>query len=331
MPVGDLSIQGARLGINLPLTNLAQAYIQSEYKLKDVLFPPAEVGTYGGQVLQFGDSVYDDVDDARADDTPYPEVQWAYEGKPFKLNTRGISWRLGDKRRVEMENLRINWGQIARDELMNKVALRHEIEAVLIATNPANYLSSNRIALSVGSRLSDGANPLRLIRTAKTAIANQIGVEGNVVVIGREVFDELCVLYSNSFVGGGGVVRADLTEQQLATVFGVRRVVVCDALVRRGGVLQKVFGKHIVVAYTNPAALNADRLPYRPTGTINPMAISYGYTYVFRNNPLMYNPYYDNERHATVYQLDYDRSIVKTGVDQNGQFTAGYLIMDAVA
>ena len=89
--------------------------------------------------------------------------------------------------------------------------------------------------------------------------------------------------------------------------------------------------KDIVLAYTNPAALEADRLPYRPTGSINIMQPSYGYTYVYRNNPLMYDPARNDEKGYTYYKLDFDREVVNTGVDDSGKIISGYLVKAAVA
>lgn len=326
-----LSLQESRAGVSLPLTNLAQGFVQAQMVMR-LLFPLAEVGTYGGVTIQFDDSIYNDVDDARADDTPYPEIAWGYTGKPYKLNTKGLSWRLGDKEKREYNNLNMNWGAIASGQLMGRAVLRHEIEAAAVATNLSSYATTNRVTLTAGGQFNDSAtDPDPIIRTAKTAVSNQVGVEPNVAVMGRDVFDALASKYSREFAPNV-TIKPQLTLDLLAQIFGLQRVAICDAIVKRGGVKQKVFGKHMVLGYTNPAALNSDRLPYRPDGAINTMTPAYGYTYVMQGNPLMYQPYYDNDRGATVYKLDFDRSIVTTGVDQSsGLITNGYIIYNAVA
>jgi hypothetical protein len=327
----DISLSAARLGINLPLTTLAQSFIQPAMVMR-LLFPLAEVPTYGGQIIQFDDSEYEDVEDARADDAPYPEIQSGYSGRPFKLNTKGLSYRVPDKRRKEMENLNLNWGQIARNQLMGRAVLKHETEAALVATTLNNYATTNRVTLTTGSQFNDAAvNPVRVIRTAKSAIASQIGVEGNVAIMGRSVYDELANRYANSFTSSEGVVRPDLTLTQLATILGVERAAVCDALVKRGGVKQRVMDKSMILGFTNPQALDIDRLPYVTDSAVTPMEMSYGYTYVMQGNPLMYEPYYDNDRGATVYKLDFDRKVVASAVDDSGLIIGGYLIQNAVA
>ncbi|NJR38535.1 MAG: hypothetical protein HC781_06410 [Leptolyngbyaceae cyanobacterium CSU_1_4] len=336
MPI-DISITGARAGVNIALTNLAQGFVQPSYVMR-LLYPLDEVATYGGTVLQFDDSMYDDVSDDRGDDTPYPEIQSGYEGKPFKLNTKGLSYRVPDKRRKEMENLRINWGNLASNSLMTRAGLRHEIEGAVKATTVANYAATNRITLSAGNRFGDAnVDPDLIIRTGKDSCADQIGVEPNVSVIGRRVFSALANKYARTFtaVGTNPGIRPQLTLMALAQMYGFRKVAVCDAIVKVGGARTKVFGNHMVMAYTNPAALPTDDvsegllIPFRPSGAIDVMTPAYGYTYSFEGNPLMYSPYYDNDRGATVYKLDFDRQVVNSGVNDAGLITHGYLIRDA--
>jgi hypothetical protein len=328
---GDISLQGARAGVSLPLTNLAQGVVQPEYVMR-LLFPLAEVGTYGGTVIQFDDSDYEDVLDDRADDTPYPEVQAGYEGKPFKLKTKGLRYRVPDKRRKEMENLRINWGQKAVKSLINKAGLRHEIEAATIATNVALYNANNRITLSAGSRFGDaGTNPDSIIRAGKSAVSDQIGLEPNVAVIGRRVFDGLAAKYAANFTSTNTTpgLRSQLTLETLAGIYGFRRVAICDAIVKINGVRTKVFGNHFVMGFANPDGLNGDNLPYKPDGAIDMVTPAYGYTYVMQGQPVVQAPWYDKDRKATVYDLDFDRQVVTTGIDAGNLITHGYIIANA--
>jgi hypothetical protein len=328
------SLQQSRLGINMVLTNLAQGVIQPDYAMR-LLYPLAEVADYGGQIIEFDDSAYLEVDDDRADDTPYPEIQESYFGRPFTLNTKGLSFRVGDKKANQMQRLGINWGRRASERLIGRAGLMHEIEAASAATTVGNYATTNRITLSAGSQFNEsGVDPDPVIRTGKSAVASQIGVDPNVMVMGRDVYDVLAARYSRNFTAtsGGGGLRPQLTEEILAGIFGFARVRVCNALRKTASGRQRIFGKHIVMGYTNPAALNADRLPYRPQGQIDVETPSYGYTYVYVNNPLMYNPYRDEDRGATVYKLDFDRKVTQTGVDRtSGLITHGYLIANAVA
>lgn len=326
------SLYESRLGINMPLTQLAQGYIQPEYVMK-LLYPLAEVNDFGGQIVSFDDSAYEEIDDNRADGTDYPEIEDTFTGKPFQLKTKGIKYKLPDKKRAQMENLRINWGDMAAQAVMNRAGLMHEIQSSVVATTVANYATTNRITLSSGSQLNEAAvDPDPIIRTAKSAVSSQIGVDPNVMILGQDPFDALATKYARNFTSTApnGLIP-QMTEDTLANIFGFARVRVCKALRKVAGVRTRVFGKDIVMAYVNPAALNSDRLPYRPTGAINIMQPSFGYTYVYRNNPLMYDPGRNEEKGYTFYKLDFDREVVNTGVDDAGKIISGYLIKNATA
>jgi hypothetical protein len=329
-----LSVQGSRLGINLVLTNLAQGVIQPEFVMR-LLYPLVEVADYGGQTVEFDDSDYLEVRDDRDDDTPYAEIQDSYFGRPFTLNTKGLSYRVGDKKANAMNVLRINWGQRAANRLIKRGGLMHEIEAAVAATTPARYDPANRITLTTGGQFNNaGVDPDPIIRTGKSVVAGQIGVDPNVMLLGREVFDTLASRYSTTFTSTNTSpgLRDQLTEEKLAAIYGFQRVRVCNALRKVNGARQRIFGKHLVMGYTNPAALNGDTIPFKTGGAVDFEEPSYGYTYVYRGNPLMYNPYYDNDRGSTVYKMDFDRKVVQTGVNKDTSLiTHGYAVFNAVA
>lgn len=326
------SLYGSRLGINQVLTNLAQGFIQPDYVMK-LLFPLAEVNDFGGQIISFDDSAYDEIDDSRADGTDYPEIEDTFTGLPFTLKTKGIKYKLPDKKREQMANVRINWGDMAAQAVMNRAGLMHEIQASVIATTVNNYATANRITLTSGSQLNEAnVDPDPIIRAGKNVIAGQIGIDPNVMILGRDVFDALATKFARNFTNTApNGLRQQLTEDSLANIFGFARVRVCNAIRKVGNTRSRVMAKDIVMAYTNPAALEADRLPYRPTGAINIMQPSYGYTYVYRNNPLMYDPARNDEKGYTYYKLDFDREVVNTGVDSSGKIISGYLVKSAVA
>ena len=327
----DISLTGARAGVSLPLTTIAQGWRQPDFVMK-ALYPLVEVPTFSGTVIQFDDSIYEDVTDDRADDAPYPEIQTGYTGTTYKLNTKGLSFRVPDKRRKEMENLRINWGKMATDTLMARAGLRHEIECALRATTFANYATTNRVALTAGNRFGDaGTNPDIIIRNAKDAVADLIGAEPNVCVMGRRVFSAMASRYGAIFASSSGTTgpRHQLTLEGFATLYGFRKVYICDANIKTASGRVKAFGNHMVMAYVNPKGIDAT-ISYSANADVNQFEPAFGYTYVMVNNPLMYTPYYDNERGATVYKLDFDRQIANTGVNGSGLITHGYFIQDAV-
>lgn len=331
-----VSVLEARLGINQVLTNLAQGYKQPNYVFKSI-FPIVPTSTYGGQLIQFDDSDYEDVSDDRADGAPYPEIQSGYSGRPFKLAFKGLLYKVPDKRRNEMGNLKINWGSLAVNKLMNKAGLRHEIESAAIATTLGNYATTNRITLTSGSQFNESAvDPDPYIRAGKSAVGNQIGVDPNVMLLGQDVFDALAAKYANNFTSTSTTpgLRQQLSEDTLAQIFGFAKVRVVKALKKVNGVRTRIMAKDIVMAYTNPAAINSDQMPYVAMGNIdvNMLEPSYGYTYAYENNPLVYDPGYNAENGYTFYKMDFDRKVAQVGVDEtSGLIISGYLIKSAVA
>ncbi|MEM8602834.1 MAG: hypothetical protein AAGF24_03225 [Cyanobacteria bacterium P01_H01_bin.121] len=330
-----MSLEQTRLEVNPVLTNLAQGFVNPEAVMR-LLYPFAEVEEYGGITASFDDSNYDEIDDDRDEDGEYNEVTDSYYGQPFKLNTKGLIYRLPDKR-TKSRIVRLNWRSRAINKLMTAGSLKHEIECARMATTPANYHPDCRLILSAGGQLNDGVDPDPLIRTGMRITARKTGVPPNVLLLGPLVWDYFAVLYARNFAAGRAVngqgLTPQLTPEILAGIYGFRRVAVCNAIKNIGGGRHDwVFGNHIVMGFTNPAALNSDRLPYRPNGTIDETIPAFGYTYVYRGNPIVYQPWYDPYRSSTVFKMDFDRKAVHTGVERgSGLITHGYGIFNAIA
>jgi hypothetical protein len=310
-----------------------QGVVQPEFVMK-LIFPLAEVGMHGGSTITFDDTIYEDAIDDRADGAEYGQIQSGYTGDTYKLEYKGLRYTVHDKRRAEMEAIGIDWEAVAAEQLANKLGLRHEIQCATIAGNPATYAASNRVALSAGSRFGDaGVDPDPLIRTGKDAIADQIGLEPNVGVMGRRVFSALCTKYAKNFTStsatNGPGLRQQLSVDDLAVIFGLRKLVICDAIRSVNGVKTKVFGNHFMMARVNEESIEASALPYRPAGNISVVKPNFGYTYVKRGHPMAYNPWYDNGTKSTHYDMDFDRQVRVTGVDGTNAAIYGYLIQNA--
>lgn len=331
MPGIPNSLRTASAGVSIPLTNVAQGFKMPQFVMRS-LFPLVQTADYDGRIIRFDDSIYEEIDDDRADDTIYPEVQDGYSGAPYELNTKGYSYRVGDKKAKKMERLNINWGRRASQRMILRAGLKHEIEAAAIAVDPARYAANNVISLAGAQQFNDPAsNPGTFIRAGRSAVASQVGVDPNVMVIGRQVFD---ALQENPTLRDRVqyTTRDSITTQMLAQFYGFNRVEVCNALVKRpDGSKEYVFGRNIVMGYTNPNALNDAGLPFRANGVIDQEEPSYAYTYVYMGNPLVYSPYRDEQRGATVYKMDFDRSTQPVGVNDANLITHGYLINNAVA
>jgi hypothetical protein len=104
-----------------------------------------------------------------------------------------------------------------------------------------------------------------------------------------------------------------VTEELLAKVFKVDKVVIGVAIgFDDAGVASDFWGKDAILAY----------VPTAPSTNEEP---SYGYTYTLEGNPLVEQPYWENDTKSWIYGVGYERAPVLSGI------ASGFLIKNAVA
>jgi hypothetical protein len=211
----------------------------------------------------------------------------------------------------------INLGSNAVMRTQKIISLRLEVAQAALATNAANYSVTNKITLAGTSQWSDFtsgiSDPLKDIETAKEAVRRQIGKRPNTIVMGAAVFSMLKmhpkVIDRMKYTG-----RDTATPELLASLFGVKQVVIGEAVYTdAGGTMIDVWGKVVVVAYTELGGLAAMGEP------------TYGYTYRLTGYPLVEPPYLDRNAKSWIYPVDDEVAPVIAGA------VAGYLISAAVA
>jgi hypothetical protein len=142
------------------------------------------------------------------------------------------------------------------ESLTEKLLLDREVNAANLLTSSANI--TNYVALSGTSQWSDYTNsdPIGDIRTARTTIHQNTFKKPNTMMLGKQVYDQLCehpqiierVKYSQL-----GVITAEL----LARVFQLEKILIGEAgqnTAKEGQTdsLSYVWGKNVVVAYVSP-------------------------------------------------------------------------------
>ena len=151
------------------------------------------------------------------------------------------------------------------------------------------------------------------IETAKEAVRRQIGRRPNTVVMGAAVFAMLKMhpkILDRIKYTGRDVATTDL----LASLFGVERVVVGEAVYTDGaGAMQDMWGKAVVVAYTNLS------------GVADAGSPTFGYTYRLTGYPVVESPYPERNSKSWIYPVTDEVAPVIAGA------SAGYLIANAVA
>jgi len=299
------------------LTTVAQGYQNSEM-IASALFPTVPVNLRAGNIIAFGKESFMLYQSQRAPGENTKRVRFGYAGAAYAL----VDYSLEGMVPVEIEQEAMNGPSIdlgarAINDVQAIMALRHEKAAADIARTAASYAASNKATLSGTDQWSDyGAtsDPIDDIEAAKSAVRAATGKRPNTIVMGALVMDKLKhhpkVVDRMKYTG-----RDVATAELLASLFGVQRVVVGDAIYSNdaGTAFTDVWGKDVIVAYTNMASAQSGGLP------------SYGYTYQLSGYPQVEEPYFDRNAKSWLYPVTRSEAPVLAAA------SAGFLFTNAVA
>jgi len=315
--MAQMTPSGARV-VDPVLSTIAQGYSNSEM-VASALFPAVPVPVRGGKIITFGKEDFMLYGSQRAPGENTKRVQFGYAGGNYALVDYGLEGQ------VPIEVIQegqagpgIDHAAMAVRKVSNIMALRLEKQAADIARTAASYAAANKVTLAGVTQWSDFTSatslPIQNIETAKEAVRAATGKRPNTVVLGAAVMAKLRqhpnVVDRMKYTG-----RDVATAEILASLFGVQRVLVGDAIYSNdaGTAFTDVWGKDVVVAYTE-------------LGSVADMgAPSYGYTYQLSGYPLAEDPYYDRNSKSWVFPVTRAEAPVLASA------SAGYLIKDAVA
>ncbi len=307
---------GARV-VDPILSTVAQGYQNSEL-IFPVLFPIVPVGQRGGKIIQFGREDFRLYNTARAPGAATRRIDIGYSGASFALADYSLEGKVPFELMQEANAVPgIDLGRVAVMKVQNVIQLGNEINAAAIATAAASYQAANKATLAGTSQWSEQtsgvSNPSKDIQTAIEAVRASVGKRANTVVLGPKVWAALkthpLIVDRIKYTG-----RDSITLDMLANLWDVKRVVVGDAIYEdAAGVIQDVWGKYVVVAYTDISGVSDAGLP------------SYGYTYRLGGYPLVEVPYQDRNAKSWIYPVTDSLAPVAASIN------AGYLISAAVA
>lgn len=297
------------------LTTVAQGYKNADF-VGSLLFPTVPVQQRGGKIIQFGKEDFKLYATGRVPGSNTKRVQYGYQGAAFALEQHALEGQVPFELMEEANAVPgINLATIAVRKTQNIIALRMEKAQADIATNAANYDASHKVTLAGTDQWSDPVNsdPVGDIEAAKAAVRATIGRRPNTVILSAGAFDALKV--HTKIIDRIKYTGRDVpTPELLASLFGVSRVVVGDAVsASDAGVLSDVWGKDVVVAYTETGSLMDMGLP------------SYGYTYQLGGYPVVESPYQDRNAKSWIYPVTDECSPVLASA------LAGFVIKAAVA
>lgn len=304
--------------VNPILSQFARGYRQRQLIARE-LFPLAPVQQYGGQVLEFGKESFRKYVTKRAPGTNKRRVKFGYSGKPYTIipsDLEGV---------VPFEHMRdaaqvpgIDLGQRATSLALNSVLLEHEMDSAALATNAANYPSTHKVTLTGTDRwTSPDSDPIGDIRVGRNAITTSTGMRPNTLVLSESCFYALQEHPAIVNRVATNITRT-VTEDTLAAVFQVRRVIVATAIQALGAddTLSPVWGNDAVLAYVPETNGDASANAEEP---------GYGYTYFIEGHPLVLEPYQDKSADSWIYPVAFHQTPVLSGI------LAGYLFKDAGA
>lgn len=298
------------------LTTVAQGYKNNDM-IGLSLFPYVPVAQRGGKILQFNREDFRLYSTGRAPGANTRRVQYGYSGAPFALEQHALEglvpFELMDDAAVT-PGIDLGSGAVRRTQ--NIIALRTEKAQADLATTAASYAAANKTTLAGTSQWSDytgTSNPVKDVEAAKEAVRAKIGKRPNTICMGASVFASLrqhpTVIDRTKYTG-----RDSATPELLAALFGVKQVLVGDAVYEDAtGALVDVWGKFVVVAYTEVASMADMGAP------------SYGYTYRLGGYPIVEQTYQDRNAKSWIYPVTDEVSPVTAAID------AGFLFSAAVA
>jgi hypothetical protein len=311
-----MSLGGARV-VDPILTSIALGYRNAEM-VANVLFPVVPVDQRGGKIIQFNREDFRIYATGRAPGTNTKRVQYGYMGNPYALEQHSLEGLVPFEIMQDANAVpNIDLARVAVMKTQNIIQLRNEKAAADIATNSANYGASNKVTLSGASQWSDysgTSDPTKDIEAAKEAVRKQVGKRANTVLLSPAAFAAAKV-HPKILERIKYTSRDSATPELLASLWDVKRVVVGDAIYEdaASGNLTDVWGKHVVVAYTELGTLADGGLP------------SYGYTYRLRGFPAVETAYQDRNAKSWIYPVTDELSPVLSGA------LAGFLIQNAAA
>lgn len=299
--------------VDAVLTTAAQGYQQANL-VYPTLFPVVSVAQRGGRILTFGREAFRIYNTGRSPGQNTKRIQIGHLGSPYVLEQHALEgvlpMEIQEEAAATTPGIQLATGTV--QTVQDIIQLRTEAAAAALATDVANYPTANKIVLSGSSKWTDpSSTPSKDVETAKEAIRASIGRRPDTGVVSAKAFAALknnpSILDRIKYTG-----RDSVTEDLLANLWGLQRVVVGDAVYEQAdGTLVDVWGADVVLGYTAVGTV-ADR--GRPT---------YGYTYRLQGYPVVEQPYYDRPSKSWIYPVTDELQPVIAGV------AGGYLIKGA--
>ncbi len=270
--------------LDMALSNYAKGYRNADL-ITDMLFPRLEVTRqtdvfwiYGKENLQLTEQTL------RAIGTSPQETRFSLSTDRYYCDSRALKSVIADE-----ERLAYTTGDLETDSVslnQDKILLDREYRASQKVLNPANYPAANTIALSGTSQWDNAqSDPLAIASKARTTIALSGAVRANTLFLGFDVAEVLRrhpqLLQRFQYT----VVTGALSDQQLATVFNVDKVIIGGAVVNNPitGINTFVWTNFALFVYNTPTSGTAGVIGAE--GGVGAKQLSFGKSFTWIGAP----------------------------------------------
>ena len=233
-----------------PVLSTAARGYRNEMHAWPNLFPVVPVGQRGGKIVEFRAEDFQELAIQRAPGSNRAEINIGYSSRDYALVERALDGKvpievLEDANAVPA----IDLGMRAVHQVMAIVSLQIEIGAAKLATTAANYTADHMSALAGGARWSHAdSTPAQAVEAAKEEIAEGIGMEPNVLILGQPVYRALknhpdVIDRIKHTEGLGGMADPMVNAAKLASYFDVEMVIPARARSGVPGAFTPVWGE----------------------------------------------------------------------------------------
>ena len=214
--------------VSQPLSNVAVEFKQPKNIWNEVM-KPVPVDKENDTYYIFGDEDFRYHGKKRADGDPAVRIL------PFTASTDTYACIetaydvLLTKRQINKADKIVMLKNRSTNRLMNIIDRDIEIEVAAEAFGASNYTGMTAAPSTKWDTKLTGS-PISDIDTAKTLVQAQIGIDPNVIVMGREVYDQLKRHAELKEIVKYTKTAAFITPELMASIFGVDKVVVGDQI-----------------------------------------------------------------------------------------------------
>jgi len=337
-----MNLRDTYAGVDPILTTLAQGYMLPETNIANFIAPVVDTPTRAGRTLRFGKEAFAVNDYRRAYGANIPAVQSRFDSDAYALEQEVVAWELPEE---VIENAgegpaQVDLRAIETRNAMSKLMNAYEVtvaEAVGTAASYETGLAYDTWTLFSNAATGEGAaawsdatsEPIKDVLLMKRAVANQIGIRPNSMVLGSAVFDAL--LTNPQILERIQFTSADSIDTDvIARYFGLERGIrVAEGRqLTADGTLAPVFPENAILLFYSPLSASDSVMPAGGASAATP---AFAYTYQLTGTPAVRPEYYVRERRVVRAEITVERAVNITGLGATNKYGSGFYIDNVLA